>query len=664
MRDLLKYSMMRIIHKCVTFIHLLSMDFIVTKTFSKRSIQSTVLLALITMLCSCGSTTSPTTKMVEKNTPMAQVIQSNTLENTLQLADLAERQNKLQQRNQYLLKGAYIAVNNGQCAEAHILITSIFSELTDDNLARAKLYRVMCAHPNDDLLTQLSLLSSPTSEIAIAKQQWQLKANIFERLFNYPKAIEAHIKSQNYDIQHVWHLTQQLSNNELTLTGNKEIDGYYRLATLLREHALDQYELASVLTQYQFAYPNHPLVNNLPEEIIGLLQMDTQAFQQIAVLLPLSGRLSNQSQQIKQGILAAYLAAQSNTENTPTKQISIQFLDTNALDNTALLAKLTDIDVIIGPLLKPKLTFIAQNLRPGQQLLGLNRIDTLLTQNTANTEPKNLNSIIETNSDIVPEVADTTTTFFALAPEDEAIQIAQFMFAQQYQQPILIHAPDRTAIRMAEAFSETWQALSQESNLITLSFSDNKSMRKAIGDALGVQQSRDRITTLERYLGKEMFSVTRNRKDIDAFVVFANAEQTELINPMIEASISSFSDEFQPVFASSRSYNHQLNQNSLRDLQNVIFIDMPWLINSKVAPELLSQYETVFIDASATQKRLFAFGYDAYNLISKIMPMRQVKGLTLPGLTGNLTIDNNNQVTRVLPRAKITTKQIEQISGE
>ena len=53
-----------------------------------------------------------------------------------------------------------------------------------------------------------------------------------------------------------------------------------------------------------------------------------------------------------------------------------------------------------------------------------------------------------------------------------------------------------------------------------------------------------------------------------------------------------------------------------------------------------------------------------YNLINKIMPMRQVKGLTLPGLTGNLTIDNNNQVTRVLPRAKITTKQIEQISGE
>jgi len=238
------------------------------------------------------------------------------------------------------------------------------------------------------------------------------------------------------------------------------------------------------------------------------------------------------------------------------------------------------------------------------------------------------------------------------------------MFTQEYQQPILIHAPDRTATRMAEAFTARWQALTQRTNTITLSFTDNKSMRKAIGDALGVQQSRDRISILERYLGQEMFSVTRNRKDIDAFVVFANAKQTELINPMIEASISTFSDDIQPVFASSRSYNHKLNKNSLRDLQNVIFIDMPWLLDDSINAQLLSQYETVFGDASTAQKRLFAFGYDALNLIGKIRPLQQVKGLLLPGLTGSLAINDKNQVTRTLPRAKITTRQIERLTGD
>jgi outer membrane PBP1 activator LpoA protein len=179
-----------------------------------------------------------------------------------------------------------------------------------------------------------------------------------------------------------------------------------------------------------------------------------------------------------------------------------------------------------------------------------------------------------------------------------------------------------------------------------------------------VQQSRDRISILERYLGQEMFSVTRNRKDIDAFVVFANAKQTELINPMIEASISTFSDDIQPVFASSRSYNHKLNKNSLRDLQNVIFIDMPWLLDETLNVELLTQYETVFGEASTAQKRLFAFGYDALNLIGKIQPLQKVQGLLLPGLTGSLAINDKNQVTRTLPRAKITTRQIERLTSE
>ena len=635
------------------------MDFIVTITLSKRHVQGIVIFALLSALYGCGSTTTPTAKSPIKHTTSAPEVQSDTLESVLQQADVAERQGALALRNQHLLAGASIALENAQCPVVHTLLTPIFSELTDNERAKATLYRVQCQHPNDDLLTQLTLLSAPTTDPVITQQQWQLKASIFERLFNFPEAISAHIQGQNYNIQHVWQLTQQLSNAELTLTGNIEVDGYYRLATILRQHALDQYDLASALTQYQFAYPNHPLVNNLPEEIIGLLQLNTQASQRVAVLLPLSGRLASQSQQIKQGILAAYLASQTQPTTPATQQLALEFLDTHALDDETLLAQLTDIDVIIGPLLKPKLSFIAQNLRPGQQLLGLNRIDTLLTPAATSPKPS-----LATLPITAPEVAQATATFFALAPEDEAMQIAQFMFAQQYKQPILIHAPDRTAVRMAEAFSETWQALTQQSSLTTLSFTDNKSMRKAIGDALGVQQSRDRITTLERYLGKEMFSVTRNRKDIDAFVVFANPKQTELINPMIEASISSFSDDTQPVFASSRSYNHKLNKNSLRDLQNVIFIDMPWLINAQVAPQVLAEYDMIFSDASTAQKRLFAFGYDAFNLINKVMPMRQVQGLTLPGLTGSLTIDNKNQVTRSLPRAKITTKQIEQISGE
>jgi hypothetical protein len=613
------------------------------------------LLALLVGLGACSATTPKSTHTSAPivNTPA--VALTLTFPQLLDQAELAENNDQALRRNQYLLQAAELANTAQQCQHVHSVLAPIYPLLDSEQLAQAKLYRAQCVHPNDTYQTRLTLLEAPTSSSLIQQQQWHAKAVIYEALFDARNAVNAHVTSQDYDINYVWRLAQKIPGEQLQLIGYSEIDGFIRLTKILREHALNQYELASQLTQFQYQFPNHPLVKHLPSEIIGLLQIRNNTAQRVAVLLPLTGRLAAQAQQIKQGVVAAYLASQSQQQGYEQMIESLYFVDTNTQTDEALIAAIAEADLIIGPLLKPKLELILPHIKPNQQLLGLNRLDTdsLVPQLDA-----------PASTEFLANTSLSNHTFFALSPEDEAEQIAELMFTQQYQQPILIHAPDRTATRMAEAFTARWQALTQHTSTITLSFSDNKSMRKAIGDALGVQQSRDRISILERYLGQEMFSVTRNRKDIDAFVVFANAKQTELINPMIEASISTFSDEIQPVFASSRSYNHKLNKNSLRDLQNVIFIDMPWLLDDTLNVELLAQYETVFSEASTAQKRLFAFGYDALNLIGKIQPLQKVQGLLLPGLTGSLAINDKNQVTRTLPRAKITTRQIERLTSE
>ena len=613
------------------------------------------LLALLVGLGACSATTPKSTHTSAPivNTPA--VALTLTFPQLLDQAELAENNDQALRRNQYLLQAAELANTAQQCQHVHSVLAPIYPLLDSEQLAQAKLYRAQCVHPNDTYQTRLTLLEAPTSSSLIQQQQWHAKAVIYEALFDARNAVNAHVTSQDYDINYVWRLAQKIPGEQLQLIGNSEIDGFIRLTKILREHALNQYELASQLTQFQYQFPNHPLVKHLPSEIIGLLQIRNNTAQRVAVLLPLTGRLAAQAQQIKQGVVAAYLASQSQQQGYEQMIESLYFVDTNTQTDEALIAAIAEADLIIGPLLKPKLELILPHIKPNQQLLGLNRLDTDSLVPQLDTPG---------STEFLANTSLSNHTFFALSPEDEAEQIAELMFTQQYQQPILIHAPDRTATRMAEAFTARWQALTQHTSTITLSFSDNKSMRKAIGDALGVQQSRDRISILERYLGQEMFSVTRNRKDIDAFVVFANAKQTELINPMIEASISTFSDEIQPVFASSRSYNHKLNKNSLRDLQNVIFIDMPWLLDDTLNVELLAQYETVFSEASTAQKRLFAFGYDALNLIGKIQPLQKVQGLLLPGLTGSLAINDKNQVTRTLPRAKITTRQIERLTSE
>lgn len=626
-----------------------------TINFSLFNCRRVALLALLVGLGACSATTPKSTHTSAPivNTPA--VALTLTFPQLLDQAELAENNDQALRRNQYLLQAAELANTAQQCQHVHSVLAPIYPLLDSEQLAQAKLYRAQCVHPNDTYQTRLTLLEAPTSSSLIQQQQWHAKAVIYEALFDARNAVNAHVTSQDYDINYVWRLAQKIPGEQLQLIGNSEIDGFIRLTKILREHALNQYELASQLTQFQYQFPNHPLVKHLPSEIIGLLQIRNNTAQRVAVLLPLTGRLAAQAQQIKQGVVAAYLASQSQQQGYEQMIESLYFVDTNTQTDEALIAAIAEADLIIGPLLKPKLELILPHIKPNQQLLGLNRLDTdsLVPQLDA-----------PASTEFLANTSLSNHTFFALSPEDEAEQIAELMFTQQYQQPILIHAPDRTATRMAEAFTARWQALTQHTSTITLSFSDNKSMRKAIGDALGVQQSRDRISILERYLGQEMFSVTRNRKDIDAFVVFANAKQTELINPMIEASISTFSDEIQPVFASSRSYNHKLNKNSLRDLQNVIFIDMPWLLDDTLNVELLAQYETVFSEASTAQKRLFAFGYDALNLIGKIQPLQKVQGLLLPGLTGSLAINDKNQVTRTLPRAKITTRQIERLTSE
>lgn len=626
-----------------------------TINFSLCNCRRVALLALLVGLGACSATTPKSTHTSAPivNTPA--VALTLTFPQLLDQAELAENNDQALRRNQYLLQAAELANTAQQCQHVHSVLAPIYPLLDSEQLAQAKLYRAQCVHPNDTYQTRLTLLEAPTSSSLIQQQQWHAKAVIYEALFDARNAVNAHVTSQDYDINYVWRLAQKIPGEQLQLIGYSEIDGFIRLTKILREHALNQYELASQLTQFQYQFPNHPLVKHLPSEIIGLLQIRNNTAQRVAVLLPLTGRLAAQAQQIKQGVVAAYLASQSQQQGYEQMIESLYFVDTNTQTDEALIAAIAEADLIIGPLLKPKLELILPHIKPNQQLLGLNRLDTdsLVPQLDA-----------PASTEFLANTSLSNHTFFALSPEDEAEQIAELMFTQQYQQPILIHAPDRTATRMAEAFTARWQALTQHTSTITLSFSDNKSMRKAIGDALGVQQSRDRISILERYLGQEMFSVTRNRKDIDAFVVFANAKQTELINPMIEASISTFSDEIQPVFASSRSYNHKLNKNSLRDLQNVIFIDMPWLLDDTLNVELLAQYETVFSEASTAQKRLFAFGYDALNLIGKIQPLQKVQGLLLPGLTGSLAINDKNQVTRTLPRAKITTRQIERLTSE
>lgn len=602
----------------------------------KRVAELLITLVFCSWLVACGSSPKPATGTAPTaNVPVLPVAFSSLDERLNQAERLFHTGQFLASVEMYLNLAEELLVA-GSCNKVHAILAGLEAYVKPNSTSwqQARYLRSACQHPNDDIATRIDLLGFVPKTETLAQKRAKLLTELYIESLNYREALIAYLQTSDASAETAWALTQQMPLSELSLTGVVNVDAYLSLAKIIRQYALVPSELAIALTQWQFSHPNHEILNEniIPFELL-LSASEFPSDTEIAILLPLEGRLGNSGKQIKDGILSAYFASKHSFQ--------LRFINTHEVNVEAIVQQIQGVDIVIGPLLKTEIDALRPLLRPQQILLALNRIPVTLEQ---------------TNTENGDNLIASQQFFFGLAPEDEAQQLAEYVYTNQYQQPIMIHAQDATATRMAEAFALRWQTINPKAPLKTLTFTNNADMRKQITEALGVATSQQRARRLEQFHGSEIFSVTRNRRDVDAFIVFANAKQTELINPMIEASLSTFSDKITPVYASSRSYNHDLNQNSLRDLQNVFFIEMPWVLDT-TAQELKATYNILNPTASTSEQRLFAMGYDAYQLLFNLNKLSKVPNLQFIGLTGELRLENNTLYRR-LPQAQISQNSI------
>nr|WP_136252594.1 penicillin-binding protein activator [Ningiella ruwaisensis] len=412
----------------------------------------------------------------------------------------------------------------------------------------------------------------------------------------------------------------------------------------------------------------------IPNAITQYLSVDVPEQQKIAVLLPLSGRLASQGDAIKQGIIAGYMQNLVSSNSAAFDEISVvpsplvEFIDTgseNTLNDSINAERLSAYTSVVGPLLKPHIDAVKNMVDKNTLLIALNTIE-------ADTEDKNEPGLLVNYSEplqaehalnqsqaITPnaeEAHQTLSAFFALSPEQEAVNLARLIQTEGIKHPIIIHDNASITHRMLDAFLDEWTStqksmLKNEDKLYKpsiVSYADNQSMRVGITSALDVLQSEKRISQLSNLANERVYSVTRNRRDVDAFVVFARPNEVELINPIIESSMSLFSDEQIPVYASSMSYNHKQNRNSLRDLRNLVFLDMPFLMPEMRETSLAKQVDEVFNSPSSTFLRLFAFGFDAAKLTQQILRMQIFDHVEDTGISGRLSVDQDGIIQREL----------------
>ena len=631
-------------------------------------------IAILGLLSCTNSPNRQTTTATLSPSQNIKKVEKNSDDYLTQAKQNFVKNNNVYQRNDSLLQAAEALQTEGQCTKSIKMLKVLQSELKDNrhrthgNLILAECYLMLSDDAFDSVATILQNLTDDYGyQARIAALQAQL-------LVNTKQWLEASIALQDTDIeerektQNTWKWINKLDLPDLEKARLSEttLQPWLQLAIIIKRFALEPELFNQQLINWQSRHLGHPLVTNLPQEIKKSLQQAPIQAKRIAVLLPLTGRLANQGLAIKEGILAAYLedlpnakfalnnapdydgSAGKTIQNKTQQYREIRFFDSALKTTQQLNEMVADFDVVLGPLVKERIMKLTAVLPTDKILLALNRVE---------LQPKKPNSVQLTQL-VESDLTAPEHYYFALAPEDEAQQLALHIHQKQLVRPIIFAADNPTTQRMAEAFIAKWQETPNAIQPDLTIFTDSKDMRIRVSQMLDVAQSKQRIKQIEALSDVEVFGVERNRRDIDAIVLFANPEQAKLLNPIIEASLSPFARRSLSVFASSRSYSLDLNSNSLRDLRNLTFTDMPWMLPDHRWQNLASQTIQLWPEKQDTLLRLFAMGFDAYNLLPNLRRLKTLPQLVSHGLTGEINVDSQGVLYRRLLWAQVAQDRV------
>lgn len=689
-------------------------------------IASFVLLFLGACATPSKQTSAPRATVKETDTQIAEPT-SRLAQLAIKYANVPASQNPRRNADLLALVNNEIEANN--CARAETILKAIEPSLIDSaNQSVSHLYKIECtlnnisssqafASNNNDYKETNLASSSGSSNASLADLQyatsielldtWQAqtearlltpfqaerltlaRAQIAALQNNYDLAIKQLLTLPNTNSSDslstistqqkndlLWRWYSRLNSqqqNSLNRQGGL-INDISTLFSMIQDSSINDTVRQSSIKQWLAQKSSATISTHPPQQLKRYLALERSKQGQIAVLLPLSGRLSSQGEAIKQGMLSAYLREVGESANNTSQQSNqLVFIDTGSNTDmpTSVNAELlTSFDMIIGPLLKSHVARVDSFGIPQLKQVVLNKAESD-SQASANSDKNNDNhSNVSTLSNLAESSATASiTAYFALSPEQEAEQLVLLMRKRNIASPILIRDNSVVSDRMASAFIQAWENTEpkidlantntqRKTNIQEITFTSNKSMRVGITSALDVLQSQQRIKQLENLSQERVYSVTRNRRDIDAFVVFSRPDELELINPIIESSISLFTNEQLPVFASSYSYDHKQSKNSQRDLRNLVFVDMPWLIENSNGnrrnDELSRQVDELFNQPPSAFLRLFAFGYDALAVADNLAQLSIFDHMKIDGLSGTLSLDGSLELNRELAWFAIT----------
>jgi len=396
------------------------------------------------------------------------------------------------------------------------------------------------------------------------------------------------------------------------------LSGWMALVEIAKTYQLQPEQLKAHLADWRAKYPNHPVLQKILDALLGRRREEVAYPDRIALLLPFSSKFAEAADALRDGFLAAYY-----THHPSDKQVvRIYDVGNNPADvlNVYHQAVQDGAQFIVGPLDKDAVNVLAHQDKLAVPTLALNySVD--LSQ-----YPPNLYQ-------------------FSLSPEDEAHQTAQRTWLDGYVNGATLTPVGNWGQRIYNAYSERWQQLGGHIVAHETYNPSESDFSGPIRHLLAIDQSRNRHRRLEIVLKRDIEFTPRRRQDIDFIFIAAHPREGRLIRPQLRFYHASRV----PVYATAAVFSGTINQEMDRDMDGIIFGDMPWVLSQDSSHRgIRSEVEPYITPAGHNLPRLYALGIDAFNVIAALNPLSRYPYERFDGETGSLSVDANHRLRRQL----------------
>jgi len=561
----------------------------------------------------------------------------------LRLAEIASEL----KRPEYLLQATSLLLQGNHAEQAERVLKQINpATLHDLQLMRRQLLAARIAlinHRTGDALQALDMPIPPALTDAQQAQLYQLRAEAYSRRNNPLKAAQNYVLSSTFITDpeaqmatqyKIWQLLAAIPDEALNrITSAPAPDtfsGWLELMRIARASQSRPLDVATLIARWHQNYPHHNVDQMILDALLARQGKVAQHPQHIALLLPFNGPYQKPAAVIRDGFFAAYYQQQArepgndNPGDTPLDRPEIRVYDLSRFDsiNQAYNQAVSEgAEFIVGPLDKDD---VSELNRKGQLPVPT------LTFNYS--EPGKLTSGLYQ---------------FGLSPEQEAQQVAEKAWLDGHNQALVIIPNSDWGERMAAAFTEHWEKLGGTLLKQQTYPSDKNDFSVQLQAMLELDISKHRYLKLKSLLHQDLRFEPRRRQDADFIFMAAFPRQARLLRPQLRFHYASSL----PVYATSHVFTGKRDRYTDRDMDDIVFCDTPWTLERTPDP-LKRQILTLWPEPMRDYTRFFALGIDAYKLIPQLDYLRMFKHERVNGMTGILSLNEDQQIYRTLKWAQ------------